>query len=204
MDSTLERLDSMCNQIDDQRLEESRRKLQQFQQKDQDEVQAEDLQEAQEQVLEAKRVMDKSRKEHLKELRQAELDRLEAMYHEQLEDSLSANEQNKIERMIDMVQQSLDRNDSEFEARLEALDLVIRKKMWDQEWFVIGMFNHLKMDALGCSDPMTAMSLVNRGEKYLASQRIDELRNVCIDLIRLLHKGREQLNMTEVANIMRG
>lgn len=204
VDATLERLDSICNQIDDQRLEESRRKLQQFQQKDQDEVQAEDLQEAQEQVLEAKRVMDKSRKEHLKELRQAELDQLEAMYHEQLEDSLSANEQNKIERMIDMVQQSLDRNDSEFEARLEALDLVIRKKMWDQEWFVIGMFNHLKMDALGCSDPMTAMSLVNRGEKYLASQRIDELRNVCIELIRLLHKGREQLNMTEVANIMRG
>lgn len=204
VDDTLERLDDMCDKVDDPRLNDARDRLQALKQKGNTFTQPEDLQEMQEQVLETKRVMDKSRKEHLGELRQARLDALVHSYHVELEGSLSASDKEQIESLISLAQQALDRNDRDFEARMDALETAIQIQWLRQDWFIIGWFKYLKTAANNARDPMTAMSLINQGEQKLINQDIEGLRDVCFKLQGCVNQGKNQLSMSEVANIMRG
>lgn len=208
VEDTLERLNKMCRQVNEKPLREARDKLLEYQEKvDNNEVQAEELQEINEQILESKRVMAKTGKSHQNEIRQAKLDEEVANYHDNLKRSLPADVRAKIERLIESAQQDIDLNSNDFDAHFEALQKEVVIQLLQQDWFIIGLFKHLSSIALSDAPSFEAIALVHHGEKLLASSQVDldELRNVTLTLYKMLHQSSpEQLAMSEVANIMRG
>jgi len=72
---TLERLEEMASKVDDPRLEQAREKLEQANTIESGETDPETAKQAMDNVQEAKRLLALTRKEHLKDIRQLELDR---------------------------------------------------------------------------------------------------------------------------------
>src|SRR6185437_14790126 len=72
---TLERLEEMASKVDDPRLEQAREKLEQASAIESGEADPETAKQAMDSVQEAKRLMALTRKEHLKDIRQLELER---------------------------------------------------------------------------------------------------------------------------------
>jgi molecular chaperone DnaK len=72
---TLERLEEMASKVDDPRLEQAREKLEQASTIESGEADPETAKQAMDNVQEAKRLLALTRKEHLKDIRQLELDR---------------------------------------------------------------------------------------------------------------------------------
>lgn len=208
VENTLERLNTMCRQVNEKPLREARDKLREYQEKaDNNEVQAEELQEINEQILESKRVMAKTSKSHQNEIRQAKLDNEIANYHDNLKRSLPSDERAKIERLIETAQQDIDLNSNDFDAHFAALQKEVVILLLQQDWFIIGLFKQLSSIAFSSDPSFEAMALVHHGESLLAGPQVDlnELRNITLTLYKVLHQSSpEQIAMSEVANIMRG
>ena len=81
---TLNRIDEINEAVDNPKLEQARQKLESAAALDPEEADTEKPQEAREKVLEAQRLLAQVRKEHLKEIRQIDLDSVVSLFNEHL------------------------------------------------------------------------------------------------------------------------
>ncbi|UVO37624.1 Hsp70 family protein [Bradyrhizobium arachidis] len=202
-DQTLQRLDEMASRVDDPRLEQAREKLQQASAIRSDETDPETAKQAMDNVQEAKRLMALVRKEHLKDIRQLELDRTVEVFNKAVRQYARPTEASSFDNLVKTAQRAIDNPSSDFESHFNELSGRNFMILWRQDWFVIDRFKWLAQHAYLFPDAREHAQLVAVGNEALKASDIDKLRATVAHLssIRIGSVGVDE--MTASANIIR-
>lgn len=200
---TLERLEEMASKVDDPRLEQARQKLEQASTIEAGEADPETAKQAMDNVQEAKRLMALTRKEHLKDIRQLELDRAVDFFEKTVRQHARPTEATSFDNLVRTAQRAIDNNSSDFESHLDELRGRNFMILWRQDWFVIDRFKWLAQDTYLFADLREHTQLVAVGAEALKANDIDKLRVVVahLDSIRIGSAGED--DMMVAANIVR-
>lgn len=200
----LERLDEMASKVDDPRLDQAREKLRQASDINPSEADPETAKQAMDHVQEAKRLLALTRKEHLKDIRQLELDKAVHFFDEVVRQHARPTEETSFDNLVKTAQRAIDGNSGDFESHLDDLRGRNFMILWRQDWFVIERFKWLAADTYLFPDANEHAQLVSVGADALKANDIDKLRAVVVhlDSIRVGTAGEDE--MLAVANIVRG
>lgn len=202
-DHTLQRLDEMASKVDDPRLEQAREKLEQASTIKTDEADPETAKQAMDHVQEAKRLLALTRKEHLKDIRQLELDKAVDFFDKVVRQHARPTEASSFDNLVKTAQRAIDNNSGDFESHLDDLRSRNFMILWRQDWFVIERFKWLAEDTYLFPDAREHAQLVAAGAEALKANDIDKLRAVVahLDSIRIGSAGED--DMLAGANIVR-
>ncbi len=202
-EQALQRLDEMASKIDDPRLDQAREKLEQTGLIKSDESDPETAKQAMDNVQEVKRLLALTRKEHLKDIRQLELDKTVEFFDKVVREHARSTESNTFDSLVKTAKRAIDNNSGDFESHLDDLrgkNFII---LWRQDWFVIDRFKRLAQDAYLFPDAREHAQLAAAGAEALKANDIDKLRAVVIDFdsVRIGSAGEDE--MMAGANIIR-
>lgn len=202
-DHAMQRLDEMASKVDDPRLERAREKLEQAGTIKADEADPETAKQAMDHVQEAKLLLALTRKEHLKDIRQLELDKVVAFFNNGVRQHARPTEASSFDNLAKTAQRAIDNNSGDFESHLDDLrgrNFII---LWRQDWFVIERFKWLAEDTYLFPDAREHAQLVTVGAVALKANDLDKLRAVVanLDSIRIGSAGED--DMLAGANIVR-
>lgn len=202
-DHTLQRLDEMASKVDDPRLEQAREKLEQAGTIKTDEADPETAKQAMDHVQEAKRLLALTRKEHLKDIRQLELDKAVDFFDKVVRQHARPTEASSFDNLVKTAQRAIDNNSGDFESHLGDLRGRNFMILWRQDWFVIERFKWLAEDTYLFPDAREHAQLVAAGAEALKANDIDKLRAVVahLDSIRIGSAGED--DMLAGTNIVR-
>lgn len=200
---TLERLEEMASKVDDPRLEQAREKLEQAYTIESGETDPETAKQAMDNVQEAKRLLALTRKEHLKDIRQLELDRTVGFFEKAVRQHARPTETSSFDSLVKTAQRAIDNNSNDFESHLDDLRGRNFMILWRQDWFVIDRFKWLAQDTYLFVDLHEHAQWVAVGTEALKANDIDKLRAVVanLDSIRIGSAGED--DMMAGANIVR-
>jgi molecular chaperone DnaK len=198
-----QRLEEMESKIDDPRLEQARDKLEQAESIKASEADPETAKQAMDNVQEAKRLLALARKDHLKEIRQLELDKAVDFFDRLVREHARPTETNAFDNLAKTAQRAIDNNSGDFEAHLDDLRGKNFMILWRQDWFVIDRFKWLSKDSYLFPDAREHAQLSNLGAEALKANDIDKLRGVVAQMesIRIGSGGDDE--MMAGANIVR-
>jgi molecular chaperone DnaK len=199
----LGRLEEMASKVDDPRLEQAREKLEQAGTIKAGETDPETAKQAMDNVQEAKRLLALTRKEHLKDIRQLELDRTVDFFEKTIRQHARPTEATSFDSLVKTAQRAIENNSSDFESHLDDLRGRNFMILWRQDWFVIDRFKWLAQDSYLFADLREHAQLVTVGAEALKTNDIDKLRAVVahLDSIRIGSAGED--DMMAGANIVR-
>lgn len=199
----MQRLEEMASKIDDPRLDQAREKLEQAESIKSGETDPELAKQAMDNVQEAKRLLALARKEHLKDIRQLELDKTIEFFDKHVREHARLTEANAFDNLAKTAQRSIDNNSGDFEAHLDELRGKNFMILWRQDWFVIDRFKWLAKDTYLFPDAREHAQLVSVGAEALKANDINKLRAVVaqLDSVRIGSGGDDE--MMADANIVR-
>jgi molecular chaperone DnaK len=202
-DNTIERLEGIAAKIRDPKLEQARGKLQQASTENAN-ADPERAKEALDRIQEAKMLIALARKEHLKEIREMELDRLEEFFSVHIRPIARPTDISIMENLLRTARRAITNNSADFEGHIDELRGKNFQILWRQEWFVIDRFKQLSDDAHLFLDETEHMALVEQGQAALQANDIEKLRGIVAQLmtIRIGSSGDDQLLAS--ANILQG
>src|SRR3546814_13055169 len=91
-------------------------------------------------VQEAKRLLALTRKEHLKDIRQLELDKAVDFFDKVVRQHARPTEASSFDNLVKTAQRSIDHNSGDFESHLDDMRSRNFMILWRQDWFVIERF----------------------------------------------------------------
>ena len=202
-EQTLQRLDEMASKVDDPRLEQAREKLESAGTIKSGEADPETAKQAMDNVQEAKRLLALTRKEHLKDIRQLELDRTVDFFDKTVRQHARPSEASSFDNLVKTAQRALENNSSDFESHLNDLRRRNFDILWRQDWFVVDRFKWLAEDTYLFPDAREHAQIVAIGAEALKANDIDKLRAVVsnLDSIRVGSAGDD--DMMAGSNIVR-
>lgn len=201
---TLNRIDEINEVVDNPKLEQARQKLESAVSLDPEEAETEKSQEAMEKVLEARKLLAQVRKEHLKEIRQIDLDGVVSFFDEHIRQHARPSEASAFDNLAKTAQRSIDRNDKDFEHHLDELKGKNFEILWRQDWFVVERFKWMVSSPHLFADKHRFEELAQIGTQLMRSDDIEKLRAVVAQLSTIQIGGGPDNEMFDVANIIRG
>jgi molecular chaperone DnaK len=201
---TVERLNEIASKVDDARLDQARERLDRASSLKPGESDPETAKQALDDVQEAKRLLAQTRKEHLKEIRQLELDRTIEVFDNHIRQYARPTEQSAFDNLSRTAQRAIDSSSADFEAHLDELRGKNFLILWRQDWFVIDRFKKLAQSAHLFPDSRQHSELVGVGIEALNANDIDRLRQILfqLDSSRIGSTGDDE--MIAGANILLG
>lgn len=201
---TLNRIDEINEVVDNPKLEQARQKLESAVSLDPEEAETEKSQEAMEKVLEARRLLAQVRKEHLKEIRQIDLDGVVSFFDKHIRQHARPSESSAFDNLAKTAQRSIDRNDKDFEHHLDEMKGKNFEILWRQDWFVIERFKWMVSSPHLFADKHRFAELAKIGTQLMRSDDIEKLRAVVAQLSMIQIGSGPDSEMFDVANIIRG
>jgi molecular chaperone DnaK len=201
---TLNRIDEINEVVDNPKLEQARQKLESAVSLDPEEAETEKSQEAMEKVLEARRLLAQVRKEHLKEIRQIDLDGVVSFFDKHIRQHARPSESSAFDNLAKTAQRSIDRNDKDFEHHLDEMKGKNFEILWRQDWFVIERFKWMVSSPHLFADKHRFAELAKIGTQLMRSDDIEKLRAVVAQLSMIQIGSGPDNEMFDVANIIRG
>ncbi|MCU8019650.1 Hsp70 family protein [Shewanella sp. SM72] len=201
---TLNRIDEINKVVDNPKLEQARQKLESATELDPEEAESEKSQEAMEKVFEARKLLAQVRKEHLKEIRQIDLNSVVSFFDQLIREHARPSETSAFDNLVKTAQRSIDRNDNDFEHHLDELRNKNFEILWRQDWFVVERFKHLVSSPHLFADKHRFDDLTQQGMLLMRSDDIEKLRSVVAELSMIQIGGSTDNEMFDVANIIRG
>jgi molecular chaperone DnaK len=201
---TQERLHEMAASIHDPKIETALGKLSSAVFLNPNETETEITQKAMDNVYEAKRLLAKVRKEHLKEIRKIELDREINVFNSQVKNLATVSEINAWDNMVKLAQRSIEHNDNEFESQIHEIRNIIFRVLWRQDWFVLKLFKSFAGSPFQYADRALFDNLTALGNQCLQRDEFDKLRDVVMKLAQSQIARGGDSDMFEMANIIRG
>ncbi|MDR2693603.1 MAG: Hsp70 family protein [Chitinispirillales bacterium] len=201
---TLESVNEISKAVNDSKLEQARKKLENALSLAQGGADAEKTQEAMEKILEAKKLIAQVRKDNLKKIRQAGLDSEIESFGKRVRQYARPAEISAFDNLAKAAQQSIAQNDKEFERHIGELrdnSLVILGR---QPWFVTGLFDRLKASPATFVDKQRFDDLVERGEQCKRADDVDKLRQIINELLSIRIDMDSGGGIAEMANIISG
>ena len=118
-EQTLNYIDALSEVVDDPKLEQARQKLESAAALSSEETEPEKMQELDQKVQQAKKLVASVRKEHLKEIRQIDLNGVVSFFDEHIRRYAHPAESTAFDNLAKTAQRSIDRNDNDFERYLD-------------------------------------------------------------------------------------
>ena len=177
----ISRIDDMSEKIDDPRLDKARAKTEHAAAIDSEYISDnEEIQEAYNELHEAKNILSQIRKDHYREINQAQLDncieyfnRSVAQYADTSDTAAFNNLSRTAQRLV---------NDPGFERYIGELWGKISNILFRQDWFVIDYFKGMIQNPYSYHDSRRFNELKNQGLKYIEQGKINELRTLIFEL----------------------
>lgn len=201
----VDRIDRMSQRVDDPRLREAKKKADSAALIDSmPEQDKEDVQRANNELLDAKKILNQVRQENLKTIRQMDLDQCIESFNDEVRKYATDAEIQSFENLCRSAQRSIDRNDSDFENILENIRGKNASILLKQDWFIVDMYRIFASSPSDYPDQAQYRALKQMGDKALQNNDIDTVRKALFGLaqIRINTSGDE--SMFDVANIIRG
>lgn len=146
---------------------------------------AEQIQKADNDLLEARRIADRYRRENARLVREIRVDNKYNDYKNNVEEYASPGEAQEIENYFRLARQSLSQDGRYLEDILKDIENTFFEILWRQDWFVIRIYQSMTSEAAGYSDPERFEELKERGDKFLADGSIEALRGIIYSLSTL-------------------
>jgi molecular chaperone DnaK len=201
---TLNRIDEINEVLDNPKLDQARRKIESAVSLDPEEMETEKSQEAMEKVLEARRLLAHVRKEHLKEIRQIDLDGVVSFFDEHVRQHARPTESSAFDNLAKTAQRSIKRNDKDFEHHIDELRGKNFEILWRQDWFVVERFKWMIASPHMFADKHRFEELAKIGTQFMRSDDIEKLRAVVAQLSMIQIGSGPDNEMFDIANIIRG
>jgi molecular chaperone DnaK len=200
---TLERLEDLESKVDDPRLDQARKKLENAETLKSGESDPEAAKQAMDDVQEAKRLLALTRKDHLKPIRQLELDRARDFFDRTVREHARPSEETAFDNLVRTAQRAIDNNNPDFESLLDDLRGRNFMILWRQDWFVIERFKWLSEASYLFPDAREHAQLVATGTEALRANEMDKLRTVVyhLDSMRIGSVGEDEMMVS--TNIVR-
>lgn len=188
--------------VTDDRIAEMKRKLVQVENLTAD-TDVEKTQEAQERILEVKKLLSQVRRSHLKEIRQMELDSCSSFFVHRLKDNARPSEIESFEALRNTAQRYIDRNSPAFEDTLSEMKGNNFAILWRQDWFILHLFKEAINNPHKYSDPAKYGQLIERGQLCLQKDETELLKNIVIQLMQIkIYTGADD-EIAENVNILK-
>lgn len=203
-DQALERVDEMSAKVDDERLKRAREKLESAKTIAQSGDNEEAAKKAMDDVHDAKRLLSDTRRAHLKDIRQMELDDVVERFNKAVRQYARPSETGAFDNLTKTAQRAIDNNSNDFEVHLADLRGRSFEILWRQDWYVIDHFKWISERSYLSSDQDQHAALVAMGREALNANDIDKLKSVVAELYAIQIDGGSDVDMDAVANIVRG
>ena len=200
----IDRVEQIEQHVDDNRLDEAKEKLTKAQNSCSNQNDPESTKQAMDDVQEAKKLLAQTRKDHLKTIRQMELDNTIKVYEDLISEYAKPVEQNKFDNLRRSAQRSIDNNSNDFESYLEEIRQLNFDVLWNQDWFVIDRFKYFAESPYLFSDQNEFQQLVSAGLVAMKSDDINKLRQVLIMMYSIKIGSSAQDDILASSNIIRG
>ena len=218
VEETMHRIDEINEVVDDTKLEQAKQKLVSAAELNLNEADVENVQEANERVLEAKRLLAQVREKHLKEFRQAELMSVVTSF-EHVRQYARTAEAAEFDKLTETAQRTIDNNDDGFEEYLNELSGKNFDLWWRQPWFIIEQFKRFASSPEQFANQDRFEELVTIGSQFLPEHlgpdgggpgfidpdKIKSLRPIVAEMWQLQYEGRSDTKsmVDMVVNIVR-
>lgn len=197
-------VETVAGKVDNPKLNQAIEKLDQATSLEKGESDPETTKQAMDNVLGAKKLLAQVRKEHLKEIRQLDLDRCVEFFNESVREHARPTEANSFDNLARTAQRSIDSNSTDFESHLGQLRGKNFEILWRQDWFVVDLFKRLASDTYLFPDKRQHAELVVVGAEAVKADDIEKLRRVVYELDSLKIGSGSEDDMFAAANIVRG
>lgn len=199
------RIETVTSKVDSPKLDQALGKIEEAQTIGQNESDPEKTKQAMDSVLEAKKMLAQVRKNHLKEIRQLDLDHCSEFYDEYIRQFARPNENSAFENLKRTAQRSIDIvGSNEFESLLEQMKSKSFLILWRQDWFVVDRFKRLAENPYRFTDQRRHTELVALGAKAVQEDNIEALRQVVYELDSIKTGSVSDDDILTAANIVRG
>lgn len=200
----IDRVEQIEQHVDDNRLYEAKEKLTKAQNNCANQNDPEATKQAMDDVQEAKKILAQTRKDHLKTIRQMELDNTVQAYEDLISEYAKSVEQNKFDNLRRSAQRAIDNNSNDFESYLEEIKQLNFDVLWNQDWFIVDRFKQFAESPYLFSDQNEFQQLVNAGVAALKSDDISKLRQVLVLMYSIKIGSSAQDDIFASSNIIRG
>lgn len=203
--SVIERIDSIAEKVDDPQLENARKKAELAANIDsQESCDPEDVQKASNELLDAKKLINKTRQDNLKVIRQMDLDSCVEFFDEVVRQYASPAEEHSFDSLIRTAQRSIERNDSDFDNILDNMKTKNTLILLRQDWFIVDWYQRATASSSNYIDQGRFNELKRLGNQALAEDNIDQLRTVLFELLSIQIHSDSGDGMFDIANIVKG
>lgn len=201
----LDRIDSMAEKVDDPQLAEARKKAERAANLDsQPQSEAEDVQKANNDLLDAKKLINKTRQANLKTIRQMDLDSCVDFFDEIVRQFATEAEEQAFDNLTRTAQRSIERNDADFDNILDSMKTKNTMILIRQDWFIVDWYQRCIASSSNYSDITKFRQLKQLGDQALANDDIDQLRHVLFELLSIQIHTDSGTGMFDIANIIKG
>ena len=201
----IERIDSIAEKVDDPQLENARKKAELAANIDSQEAcDPEDVQKASNELLDAKKLINKTRQDNLKVIRQMDLDSCVEFFDEVVRQYANPAEEHSFDSLIRTAQRSIDRNDSDFDNILDNMKTKNTIILLRQDWFIVDWYQRATASSSNYLDQARFNELKRLGDQALADDDIDQLRAVLFELLSIQIHSDSGDGMFDIANIVKG
>lgn len=199
-----DRVEDILSKVDDEKLGRALEKLDQASSLQHNESDPETTKQADDNVLEAKKLLAQVRQEHAKDIRQLDLDHCIEYFEQHVREHTKPTEATKFDNLVRTAQRSIEKNSGDFENYIDELRGMNFMILWRQDWFVIGRFKWLAEDVYLFPDKQQHAELVKAGTEAIKADDMDKLRQVVIHLDSQRVGSGSDDDMLSTSNIARG
>ncbi len=203
-DQLRSRVESVIQQVDNPKLDQALEKLDRAQSLPDGELEPETTKKAMDSVLDAKKLLAQVRKEHLKEIRQMELDGCVDFFNEQVRPHARQIDASAFDRAKNAAQQAIRTNSTDFERLLDQLKIKNFEILWRQDWFVVERFQWMAATGYHFPDQRQYAALVAAGQEAIQADDIGRLRQIVGELYSIRMGSSSDDEMMVAANIVQG
>jgi molecular chaperone DnaK len=176
------RIDEIGEKVDDPRLDRARERLERAATPQASEGDPEAAKQAMDDIQEAKRLLAQIRKEHLKSIREIELERTVELFDDHVRQHARPAEAGAFDNLARTAQRAIEQNSNDFESHLSELRGRNFEILWRQDWFVINRFKWLAESPHLFADATEHAQMRALGAQALQQADVAKLRQVVAQL----------------------
>lgn len=157
-------------------------------------------------LLEGRRLLARLRMDHLREIRMMDLEAETSYFIMKVRQYAKPYDIERFENLERSARAAMDENRPDFDEIISQMDHLSGNVLWQQDWYVVQLFNRRIEDPSDYTDLAKFEELKRSGLNMIAEDQLGQLRAVLNSLYRL-KKSKEDINheeMFEDVNVVRG
>ena len=199
-----EKIDNIAQKVDDPKLEQALKKLDEASLIREDETDPEIAKQSMDRIKEAKNLLADVRQSNRKLIRQMDLDTCLDFFNKVIRENARPTEVSAFENLARTAQRSIDNNSGDFETHVDQLRGRNWEILWRQDWFVVDTFKRFVGEPWQFADSNQHADLVAIGTEAIKADDMEKLRKVVGQMYSIRISSGSDDDVLAVANIMRG